>query len=296
MRTRLDEARVVIPHFKEIWETFKSYMLARLEYDPKISGDYYIWKFTIPKITPPNGAFFNNMSITAYIYILRDESNYSKLDSTFNEGEASRQVKLAKNGNLENVALTFKIASSVNRFFYDIYPEFSHELTHAYEFYQALKSGATPESIIDSGSYDVTLLRRILNDSRFSALEKNLAMMYYYFDTSEYNGRMGSFYGEVKGIGTLSRSNVDNIIFNTRTWKNIENLGSVIPYMNAVTAPQEQQKLIVIGNVMAKRTRTSDYANYAELVQDVTTKYNTLKRNSYNDFKDIVMDIINNGA
>jgi hypothetical protein len=282
----LEEARINIPDFDIIWNSFqKGFISAKKGTQPSESFGLEFWKFTINNMKVPNSAFFSSFTAHVELYLVPHEDMYVNLRSDFNDASVNPQMKLDANGKIENIEVKFRIASSKKHLFDDILPDFYHELTHAYEFWGKLKNGTKPKDLLKGQKYDLKTLQNITSNPKFSPLEKNLAILFYFINPAEYNGRLNTFYGEIKNKNLSG--DYETIIQSTRVWRNITFLYNVIFYMGHVQVASDQKKLIAIGNVMNQNR----YNDYQTLYNDVKRKYNKLKRDSYKDFCEIIDEV-----
>lgn len=289
MKTLLEEARQNIPHFDIIWESFKRSLLANMrKVQPHLTYGFYRYQFSILNIKVPPQTFFNSYSSNMDLYLIVNEKDYSKISPEFNDAEVSPNMSLDKNGKIEKIHTRFRVATSKKKMFDDILPDFYHELTHAYDFWGKLKNGAKSQDLASGLSYDTNSLRSIISNPKLTPLEKNLAVLYYFVDTSEYNGRLNTFYGQIKSMD-LSKGDYKNIIESTKVWKSIVFLHNVIYYMEMVKNPSDQKKLIRVANAITKNT--NNFKDYKTLLNDVNKRYETLKNNSYNDFCEIIDEL-----
>ena len=293
MKTLLTEQeRIVIPHFDEIWNVVQQYITKRMsEINPRQSDKVKRWQLSIPNIKGPQNAFFTYIAYNLDLYVTDDKSEYDNMDSSFNESEINPYIQLAQNKKLGTIRMRSRVFTHKDFMFKDIKEEFHHELTHAYEYYITQKNGKQYYEVNSDSSFDNRSLSSILTNQRMSPLEKNLALMIYYFDPREYNSRMNSFYEEASYAVKNGNKDINQIINNSKSWKRIVIMHDVIYYMNQVTNPNDQMKLIAVANVMNRSS--SKYTNYITLFQDIEYKFNELKNNTYRDYQRIVQQLLN---
>lgn len=295
MKTLLKEARQNIPEFDSIWEAFKNALLSELKrVKPSRVQGFYRYHFIIYNIDVPPQAFFSSYTTMIDLYVAQNENDYNKIGDDFNQSQVFPNVKLNSEGKIQNIQTTFKIATSKNNMLKDVLGEFYHELTHAYEFWEKLTTKGQngvqgkPSNVTGHMTYDAKTLRSIIYNNNLSALEKNLAIFYYFVDPSEYQARLNTFYGQIS-YEDLSIKTNEKIIESTRVWRQIVFFKNVVDYLNNVNSPSDQQKLMIIANVM--NGNSQKFTNFQMLCDDVESKYTELVQNSKNDFSEIVDEL-----
>ncbi len=289
MKALLEEARTKIPNFDAIWDSVKQAIWGNIRKNrPSMTNGFRRWQLPINNIRVPQVAFYNSMKLFLDLYVAPENTNYQD----FSDSELNPQMSISDNGKVDNISIRIQVTSSMDNIFKDILPEFYHEITHAFDYYNRLRGGQKQQDLQGKSTYSVTSLRKIMGNPNLSPLEKNLAFLFYYIDEDEYNARLSTFYGEIQNKD-VSKGNINEIIQQTRVWKYVTFLYNVVYYMEQVTNPQDQRKLITIGNIMNDRVNKTTYSNYKTLLQDVTQKYNKLKTDTYNDFVEIVQEYMN---
>lgn len=291
MKMLLDEERIVIPHYDEMWNIIKNVIKQKITtVKPSMVNNFRRWSLPM-NIKGSENAFYNNLTLVLDLYVINNENLYSQINDDFADSEINPKMILSNNGKIDTITIRIRVATSQKHMEKDIGTEFYHELTHAYEYWGRLKNGKQFHELQAHATYDVSSLRRILN-SQASPLEKNLAVLFYFIDEDEYNARLNGFYNEIKHNPPKS-NNIKQVIEQTKEWRKIAFLYNVPFYMNKVTNPEDQKKLIIVGNIMNEKTKKNKYSNYQSLLNDVIAKYNKLKNNAYKDFSEIIQDINN---
>lgn len=292
MKTLLNEERIVIPYYDEIWNSVKDVIKQRMNViNPRMVNNYRRWQLRMSNIRGPKNAFFNVLNLTLDLYVTIDENQYAQIPDDFADSEVSPVMTLANNGKINVVTMRIKVATSQKNIGKDIGNEFYHELTHAYAYLERIKNGKRFFELQQHATYNVSSFRQILNGPA-SALEKNLAILLYFIDKDEYDARLNAFYNELK-YNPPQSNNIKQIVTQTKEWRKIAFLYNVPFYMSKVTEVEDKEKLIAVANIMNEKTRKK-YSDYQTLLKDIVAIYNKLKNDAYTDFSKIVQDIINN--
>ena len=296
MRTILKEDRVEIPGYDEIWKVVYPSILKRMQAIKSVPvGDFRRWQLSIYNIKGARNAFFNIINLKVDLYVLQDESQYSTIGDDFNDSEVSPRMQLDEKNKVNRIDIRLKVGTSQKNMQKDIESEFHHEMTHAYQYYERLKSGSRVHELRSNAPYEVATLRNIINNERMTPLEKNLAFLFYYIDPDEFDSRLNAFYNEIKYQRPKAGDDIKDIIVKTKEWRKIDFLYQTIDAMGKVTKQRDQQKLIVVANAMNSRISKNRYTDYPTLLQDATDKYNELRNNSWKEFYKVVQRIIKYG-